>query len=942
MYTIVWRNRSDLDTISLDDVYNYLKVYEPEVQKKSESNSQNMAFISLAKNSSGNGELNTASTPTASTQVSPDSANIKYEDINQIDKDDIEEIDIKWNMALPSMRADRFWKKTGKKISIQGTDVVGFDKSKVECFNCHKMGHFSREYRAPRSQDRGRRENYKQGSKEEEQAPKALMVIDEVGWDWSYMANKEENHALVADEEAPTEFSLMAKSSSNSEVFDNFLYFKSCKKNTDSLNSKITELSEKLSDTKTNLYHYKLGLSHVVARLVEFKNQEIKFCEKIRGLEFKVESKTNRIECLTNELEKLKKEKEGLDSKLTRFQSASKDLDTLLGSQRSDKNKEGLRYSVVPPPAQVYSPLKKDMSWTGLPEFVDDIITDYSRPSPSIEKNFPLETQKVSTANLGNKGKAINASACWIWKPKQNFNGNSQDNIDDKGYWDNGCSRYMTGNISYLSNYEPYVGGFVSFRQGSACHERLCLKVITSFILLLLAFCDYHNMIAILDMYEHNINFHPIVDFVEASYIRQYTRRARIAQSLALLTAADVPASPFGDDSQGQAFPTISGLEAKQDRANIFKTSTLPHDSTPMVTSLATNEGSMQHQLNELTDLCTRLQRQQTEMASKLTTQDLEIASLKARIKMLEEKDGGVAEPSGEDATIKGKSLEIGEEAGVDKSTERGSNEIEELVNVLTSLDAASILTSGGVQVVSVPLAVEVSTVSVPTGSGLVPTASLVFTTASMVTPYSRQKGKEKMLESDTPKKKKLQEQIYVQVVREMEEQLAREDQRRDKQIARDAEITIIHAEEELQMLIDGLDRNNETVAKYLQEQLSKSTKVPVSAKKAPLKEATKRVQYVSTEEPCWVEDQAFQGEDLNQLWTLVKETLSIRQDTSDNEKELWVELKRLFEPDVEHQLWTYTQALMRDQVEWRLYDSCGVHHVLSIDQEIYMLVERE
>nr|GFD24161.1 hypothetical protein [Tanacetum cinerariifolium] len=91
----MWRNRDDLDTMSLDDVYNHLKVYEPEVQKKSELNSQNMAFISSSNTSSGKGEVHTASVPTAITQVSIASTDIKYEDITQIDKDDIKEIDIK-------------------------------------------------------------------------------------------------------------------------------------------------------------------------------------------------------------------------------------------------------------------------------------------------------------------------------------------------------------------------------------------------------------------------------------------------------------------------------------------------------------------------------------------------------------------------------------------------------------------------------------------------------------------------------------------------------------------------------------------------------------------------------------------------------------------------------------------------------------------------------
>nr|GEY62194.1 hypothetical protein [Tanacetum cinerariifolium] len=89
--------KSDLYTMSLDDLYNHLKVYESEVQKKSETNSQNMAFISSAKHSRGNEDVNTASVFTTS-----------IIDINQIDKDDMEEMDIKWNMALLSMKADKF------------------------------------------------------------------------------------------------------------------------------------------------------------------------------------------------------------------------------------------------------------------------------------------------------------------------------------------------------------------------------------------------------------------------------------------------------------------------------------------------------------------------------------------------------------------------------------------------------------------------------------------------------------------------------------------------------------------------------------------------------------------------------------------------------------------------------------------------------------------
>nr|GEY53191.1 hypothetical protein [Tanacetum cinerariifolium] len=82
--------------------------------------------------------------------------------------------------------------------------------------------------------------------------------------------------------------------------------------------------------------------------------------------------------------------------------------------------------------------------------------------------------------------------------------------------------------------------------------------------------------------------------------------------------------------------------------------------------------------------------------------------------------------------------------------------------------------------------------------------------------------------------------------------------------------------------------------------------------------------------------------EDLNQLWALVKEYLSIRPATNDKKMELWVELKRMYEPDPEDQLWTLTQNFMHAPVEWKLYDLSGVHHLTAKDKEIFMLVEKD
>nr|GEV60556.1 hypothetical protein [Tanacetum cinerariifolium] len=164
-HVVARRNKVDLDTMCIDDLYNNLKVYEPEVKGMCSSSlsTQNMAFVSSSNNntSSTNGTVNTAhGVSTPSTQV-----NATYST----------NIDNLSGAVICSFFASQ---PNKRKLTVNGNETIGFDKSSVDCYNSHKRGYFARECRAPRNQDNKNKESLRRSVHVETYASIALVSCD--------------------------------------------------------------------------------------------------------------------------------------------------------------------------------------------------------------------------------------------------------------------------------------------------------------------------------------------------------------------------------------------------------------------------------------------------------------------------------------------------------------------------------------------------------------------------------------------------------------------------------------------------------------------------------------------------------------------------------------------------------------------------------------------
>ncbi|GJY23563.1 ribonuclease H-like domain-containing protein [Tanacetum coccineum] len=325
----------------MDDLYNNLKVYEPEVKGmySSSSSTQNMVFVSSSNNNTSNTNEavnNTHGVSTASTQVNA---------ANFTNIDNLSDAVI-CAFFSSQLNSPQLIHEDLQQIHLDNI----FDKSKVECYNCHKKGHFARECRAPRNQDNKNKESSKRSVPVVTSTSIALVSCDGLGgYDWSNQAEEGPNYTLMA----------FSSSSPDSKVSNDSI----C---------------------------YKTGLESVVEKLEVYKVNESIYLQDIKGLKFEIHIGEITIRELRKKLEIVQKEKDGIQLNVDKFELASKSLNKLIECQIVDNFKNGLgyeNYNVVPPPnTRNFMPPIPDLSFIGLDGFVNKPLVENCKAMSSEEE----------------------------------------------------------------------------------------------------------------------------------------------------------------------------------------------------------------------------------------------------------------------------------------------------------------------------------------------------------------------------------------------------------------------------------------------------------------------------------------------------------------------------------------------------------------------------
>ncbi|GJT68690.1 ribonuclease H-like domain-containing protein, partial [Tanacetum coccineum] len=331
------RTKPDVDILSIDDLYNNLRVFEPEIKSasKSSTSAQNVAFVSQSKGSANKAPAGFADEVIYSLYAKQsEDLDLLHEDLEQIDDVDIEEMDINWQIEMIAIRMKKFYKKTGRRVRMDGKAPVGFDKKKIECYKCHNTGHFARECTSKGNNDGKKKkdsiyQDQEAGKQEKNQI--GLLTMDDGVVNWGdHNADEETNHALMAI-------------SSNSEVS---LCSKTCIDSYNKLKILCDEQMNQLDEQEAKILAYTLAVKKLESQVATFQKQQLSLNEQLTFKANKIYEKDEKLRKYRRIGMKAVKEKDQLKKTVDSWNNSSKNLCKLIDSGMTSNSKIGLGYEI--------------------------------------------------------------------------------------------------------------------------------------------------------------------------------------------------------------------------------------------------------------------------------------------------------------------------------------------------------------------------------------------------------------------------------------------------------------------------------------------------------------------------------------------------------------------------------------------------------------------